>query len=103
MTVSGGRTSVVASRHIIEEFINVGVPHRTAYDQSSPYGEWSKIFKQESAEPADEGGGGTDEVTPAKGPGQVRGPELSGGLDEHVEQAGSRRGTAKSSAPTAQS
>lgn len=60
MTGSGGRASVVPNRHIIEEFIDVGVPQRTAYDQWTQYEEWSKIFKKESAERRD-GGGDDDE------------------------------------------
>lgn len=79
MTGSGGRASVVPNRHIIEEFIDVGVPQRTAYDQWTQYQEWSKIFKKESAERREDDGedrdadrgdedrngenGGGDEVT----------------------------------------
>jgi uncharacterized membrane protein len=40
----------VKNKHIIEEAINVGVPHQVAYDQWTQYNEWSKIFKKESAE-----------------------------------------------------
>jgi hypothetical protein len=47
---SGSRASLVKNKHIIEEAINVGVPHQVAYDQWTQYDEWSKIFKKESAE-----------------------------------------------------
>ncbi|MDQ6838846.1 MAG: hypothetical protein M3137_11075 [Actinomycetota bacterium] len=50
----GGR---VKNSHIIEEFIDVGVPHRVAYDQWTQYDDWSKIFKKESAK---KGGGRQD-------------------------------------------
>jgi uncharacterized membrane protein len=46
---SGGRSSLVKNKHIIEEFIDVGVPHQVAYDQWTQYDEWSTIFKKESA------------------------------------------------------
>jgi hypothetical protein len=46
---SGGRGSLAKNKHIIEEFADVGVPHRVAYDQWTQYEEWSKIFKKESA------------------------------------------------------
>lgn len=47
---SGSRSSLAKNKHIIEEFISVGVPHQVAYDQWTQYREWSKIFKKESAE-----------------------------------------------------
>jgi hypothetical protein len=47
---SGSRASLAKNKHIIEEFINVGVPHRVAYDQWTQYEEWSKIFKKESGQ-----------------------------------------------------
>jgi uncharacterized membrane protein len=46
---SGGRSSLVKNKHIIEEFIDVGVPHQVAYDQWTQSDEWSTIFKKESA------------------------------------------------------
>jgi hypothetical protein len=54
---SGGRGSLAKNKHIIEEFADVGVPHRVAYDQWTQYEEWSKIFKKESAK---SGAGGHD-------------------------------------------
>jgi uncharacterized membrane protein len=47
---SGSRSSLAKNKHIIEEFISVGVPNQVAYDQWTQYREWSKIFKKESAE-----------------------------------------------------
>ncbi len=54
------------SSHIIEEHIDVGVPHRVAYDQWTQYDTWSKIFKKESAKAGNQrssrgSGGGDDE------------------------------------------
>jgi uncharacterized membrane protein len=47
---SGSRSSLAKNKHIIEESISVGVPHQVAYDQWTQYRDWSKIFKNESAE-----------------------------------------------------
>jgi hypothetical protein len=57
--------SRVKNSHIIEEHIDVGVPHRVAYDQWTQYDAWSKIFKKESAKLRDgrsngDGGDGED-------------------------------------------
>lgn len=54
---AGSRSSLAKNKHIIEETIYVGVPHKVAYDQWTQYSEWSKIFKKESARArsADEG------------------------------------------------
>jgi uncharacterized membrane protein len=46
------------NKHIIEEFIWVGVPHRVAFDQWTQYDEWSTIFKKESAETGEQEGDG---------------------------------------------
>lgn len=83
MTGSGGRASVVPNRHIIEEFIDVGVPHRTAYDQWTQYEEWSKIFKKESAERRDDGDG--DEEDDGA---EDRGGEDGGGEDRDEDDGG---------------
>jgi uncharacterized membrane protein len=70
---SGGR---VKNSHIIEEHIDVGVPHRIAYDQWTQYDAWSKIFKKESAKRGqdDDNGDGDDDrkvtVTAKIGPSQ---------------------------------
>ncbi len=47
----------VKNKHVIEEHIDVGVPHQTAYDQWTQYDAWSKIFKKESAKQEDDKGG----------------------------------------------
>lgn len=39
------------NKHIIEEFVYVGVPHQVVYDQWTQYHDWPKILKNESAEP----------------------------------------------------
>lgn len=57
---SGSRASLVKNKHIIEEAINVGVPHKAAYDQWTQYNEWSKIFKKESAQQKEDRGGQDD-------------------------------------------
>jgi uncharacterized membrane protein len=46
----GGRGARVKNAHIIEEFINVGVPHDVVFDQWTQYDDWSKIFKKESGQ-----------------------------------------------------
>ncbi|MDQ2815191.1 MAG: hypothetical protein M3Z75_25930 [Actinomycetota bacterium] len=43
----------VKNKHVIEEHIDVGVPHQTAYNQWTQYDKWSKIFKKESAKRED--------------------------------------------------
>jgi hypothetical protein len=58
---SGSRASLVKNKHIIEEAINVGVPHQVAYDQWTQYNDWSKIFKKESAERKEDPGGRNEE------------------------------------------
>lgn len=54
---NGSRASLVKNRHVIEESIYVGVPHKVAYDQWTQYGEWSSIFKKESARRGGDRGG----------------------------------------------
>jgi hypothetical protein len=56
----GSRGSLLKIKHIIEESINVGVPHQVAYDQWTQYNDWSKIFKKESAERKEDRGRGGD-------------------------------------------
>lgn len=51
---SGSRSSLVKNKHVIEEFIFVGVPSVVAYDQWTQYDQWSSIFKAEAAEVADD-------------------------------------------------
>lgn len=64
----------VKNKHVIEEHIDVGVPHQTAYDQWTQYDAWSKIFKKESAKQEDNSGeddgddSGEDSEDDADGP-----------------------------------
>lgn len=70
----------VKGRHVITEYIDVGVPADTAFDQWMQFDQWSQMFKKESAKkrggksnPTSRGGKGTKlEVTAKIGPSERR-------------------------------